>query len=180
MKFSVIAVFLVFLVLWLISIAILSGVFSLNWLPDSLSSLALPEDFASLGNAMTMLDGLFSSIAIILGLIAILIQGRELKATNEAQTLQAKLLTEQLKQQESSNRLGAYTARLQFLSAEIAQLELRVDKTLKQARDHKQNNRDEKAAELWQVIKNMRKKIERYRVASQNIDERIKAELGDI
>lgn len=78
----------------MLSIALFSGLISNEWLPEALLQLELPNSFAGVGEAMTTLDGLFSSIAIVLGLIAILFQEKELKASTDAQALQAKALTQ--------------------------------------------------------------------------------------
>ena len=61
-----------------------------------------------------------------MGLIAVLMQGLELKASTAAQTEQAVALTEQIKQQQESNRVGAYTACLQFLLSGADRIDLKI------------------------------------------------------
>ncbi len=174
MRAWVALILFVFIGFWLTLIAFLTGLLSLNWLPTSIHQLGLPTTTEALGNSLTILDGLFTSIAIVLGLIAILFQGKELKASTEAQTLQAKALSEQIKQQEASNHLGAYSARLQYLSAEIEHMENKISKMVLQADTFKQNNQPKKADEQWQLITNTRSKIERFRNQATHIDQQIK------
>lgn len=170
MKFYVTMVFAVFLFFWLLSLALFSGVLPASWLPASLSQLELPTSFAHLGEAMATLDGLFSSIAIVLGLVAILFQGKELQASTEAQTLQAAALTQQISQQEESNRLGAYSVRLSFLSAEIDHMGDRISAMVGQADGLTQKGEAKKAADLWVIIKRTRAKQENYRKQAEQID----------
>jgi hypothetical protein len=110
-------------------------------------------------------------------LVAILFQGKELKASTDAQTLQAEALIKQIAQQEASNRLGGYSARLQFLSAEIEHMETRIPSMIIQADQFNQNNEAEKATKHWDLIKNMRAKIERYRKQTNGIDRYIQSLL---
>lgn len=173
MKFYVTLVFSVFLFLWAVSIALFSGMVSANWLPAAFSQLDLPTSFAHLGEAMTTLDGLFSSIAIVLGLIAILFQGKELKASTDAQALQAEALTKQISQQEASNLLGAYSARLNYLSSEVVYIEKIIPDMVERADKQRQNGEAQKATELWEIIKKTREKQQRYRKQAEDIDTRI-------
>lgn len=177
MKLYVTLVFALFVALWLAAIAMFSGIIPTDWLPDSLATLKVSNSFEGIGNAMATLDGLFSSIAILLGLVAILLQGRELKASTQAQTEQSEALSLQISQQEASNKLGAYSTRLQFLSAEIEHLEHRVPTMLKKAENHKSKGESDKAKETWKLISNTRQKIERYRKDAEKIDEKIQAIL---
>ncbi|GAB6069905.1 hypothetical protein JCM30760_10020 [Thiomicrorhabdus hydrogeniphila] len=177
MRFTVGLILVGFVVLWALAIAYFSGGLSLIWLPESITKLSLPASTADLGNSLTVLDGLFTSIAIVLGLVAILFQGKELKASTDAQTLQAKALTEQIKQQEASNQLGAYSARLQFLSSEIEHMENRVPDMVLKAESLKQSNKPDDASEQWKLIKNTRAKIERFRKQANEIDTHIQSLL---
>lgn len=178
MKFYVALVFVLFLALWCAAIALFSGVIPASVLPGRLADLAATNSFEGIGNAMATLDGLFSSIAILLGLIAILLQGKELNASTQAQTEQSEALSRQILQQEASNRLGAYSARLQFLSAEIEHMEARVKRMVEQAGEHKEKGAQDKAGETWNVIKSTRNKIERYRKEAAAIDDEIRKLLG--
>jgi hypothetical protein len=174
MKLYVAIVFFIFVLLWIISIALFSGMLAPAWLPEALLKLTVSSSFEGLGNAMATLDGLFSSIAIVLGLVAILFQGKELKASTDAQTLQAEALTKQLAQQEESNRLGAFSARLQFLSAEIEHMENKIADMVDRANALTEKGDTQKAAELWEIIKPTRDKQKRYRAQASDIDEQIK------
>lgn len=177
MKTYVSLIFFIFVFLWLLSIALFSGLISNEWLPEALLRLELPNSFAGVGEAMTTLDGLFSSIAIVLGLIAILFQGKELKASTDAQALQAKALTQQIAQQESANLLGAYSARLSYLSAEIELMENKIEGMVALAKNPTPSMDSKKVTELWEIIKHSRNKQQRYRQETVEIDERIQGLL---
>lgn len=179
MRIFIVAVLIAFIVFWLLAIGLFSGVIPSHWLPSFLASLSRPDSFSGLGEAMGTLDGLFSSIAIVLGLIAILLQGKELRAATEAQALQAKALTEQICQQQASNRLGAFTARLSFLSAEIEHMENKIFTMVEQVETPKENASKEAIAELWGIIKNTRNKQKRYRMQAEEIDLLIQRMLND-
>jgi hypothetical protein len=67
--------------------------------------LTKPTSLSDFGQAFTALDGLVSSFALLLGLIAVVMQTR---------------------QNAQANTIGALTARLQFLLAEAARLEQQI------------------------------------------------------
>lgn len=173
MTFYVALVFIAFFVLWLLSIALFSGLIPANWLPIEISRLTLPSSVDGLGDAMATLDGLFSAIAIVLGLVAILFQGRELKASTDAQAQQADALIKQIAQQQTSNQLGAYTARLQFLTSEMDYLETKIASMLEKEAELKQKGDKEKLADHWNLIKSTRAKQGRFREQAVEIDQRI-------
>lgn len=177
MRLTVSLILLTFVALWLGLMGFLTGNVPMTWLPSGFSGLELPKTTDALGNSLTILDGLFTSVAIVLGLVAILFQGRELKASTEAQTLQAEALSKQITQQEASNKLGAYTARLQFLSSEIEHMENRVPDMLQKAEILKQRNKPDDASKQWELIKNTRAKIERFRKQANEIDTHIQSLL---
>ena len=91
--------------LWTAFAAFLVGAVDPRWLPDGLSSLSRPTSLSDFGQAFTALDGLVSSFALLLGLIAVVMQTR---------------------QSADSNVIGAFTARLQYLLAEAARLEQQI------------------------------------------------------
>lgn len=85
--------------------AVLLGNYVPLWLPTSFSALARPTSIADLGQSFSLFDGLFSSLALVLGLTAVLIQ---------------------IRQQADSNVIGAFSARQQFLLAECDRLEQQI------------------------------------------------------
>ena len=91
--------------LWTAFAAFLVGAVDPRWLPYGLSSLSRPTSLSDFGQAFTALDGLVSSFALLLGLIAVVMQTR---------------------QSADSNVIGAFTARLQYLLAEAARLEQQI------------------------------------------------------
>lgn len=99
-----------FVGLWVLVGMLLTKTYSPDWLPESIRSLTFPSSTADLGQSFSILDGLLSSMAIILGLIAIILQG---------------------KQQTDANIIGAYSARMQFLLADNDRLEQGIEKLKK-------------------------------------------------
>jgi opacity protein-like surface antigen len=91
--------------LWTAFAAFLVGAVDPGWLPDGLSGLSRPTSLSDFGQAFTALDGLVSSFALLLGLIAVVMQTR---------------------QSADSNVIGAFTARLQYLLAEAGRLEQQI------------------------------------------------------
>jgi hypothetical protein len=104
MKRSIIVLIIGATGLWIAFAAVLIGNVP-SWLPTSFSALARPTSFADLGQSFSLFDGLFSSLALVLGLTAVLIQ---------------------IRQQADSNVIGAFSARQQFLIAECDRLEQQI------------------------------------------------------
>ena len=63
--------------LWTAFASFLVGAVDPGWLPDGLSGLSRPTSLSDFGQAFTALDGLVSSFAILLGLIAVVMQTRQ-------------------------------------------------------------------------------------------------------
>jgi len=177
MRTIVFLTFLTFFLLWVSLAAFLLGYIPPEYLLENIRQLALPKSTTDLGDSLAILDGIFTSIAIILGLIAILLQGKELKESTKAQTEQAHSLSIQIDQQNASNILGAYSARLQFLLTEVERLEGQIDKLVNQASEEKDK---EKKSEKWEIIKNSRSMQISYRKQAKEIDEKIKGLLNSI
>jgi hypothetical protein len=110
--------------LWLLITIYLIGYLDVDWIPSIIKKLGLPASTAELGDSLGLLNGLLSGLTVIFALIAVLIQGKELRNTSKAQQLQATVLIEQLKQQEVSNHLNVLSVRLQFLLSEISRMDL--------------------------------------------------------
>ena len=145
MKKVVFMVFGIFALLWAILALYLTGYISSEILPNNLEKLTPPTTTTELGDSLSILDGVFASIAIVLGLIAILYQGKELKIQGEelknsaiAQKEQVEAMvtqTEQQKttnalqsyQQEMSNKLAGYTARLQHAQFQEDSLNKKIE-----------------------------------------------------
>jgi len=177
MRTIVFFTFLIFLLLWLGLVAFLTGYIPTEHIPENFRHLTLPKSTTDLGDSLAILDGIFTSIAIILGLIAILLQGKELKESTKAQTEQAHSLSIQIDQQNASNILGAYGARLQFLLTEVERLEGQIDKLVNETSEEKDQ---EKKSEKWEIIKNSRSMQINYRKQAKEIDEKIKGLLSSI
>lgn len=91
--------------MWLAFAAILLGTYQPSLLPTSFLGLTKPSSLADFGQAFSALDGLISSLALMLGLIAVVIQA---------------------KQSADSNVIGAFSARLQYLLADSDRLEQQI------------------------------------------------------
>ena len=74
-----------------------------------LARLTPPSSWAELGNATSVLNGLFSSIAILIGLMAIYKQGRQIERS--------------INEQRISNQIALKTAHLEYLRGEMNRLE---------------------------------------------------------
>lgn len=120
MKLMIFFLSMAFLGVWLAFNLYLLGYISIDGFE---SNLTLPKNTAELGDSLGVLNGLLSAIAVIFALIAILLQGKELKESTKAQNLQAKALTDQLKQQAISHRLNVLAIRLQYLRSEIDRMQ---------------------------------------------------------
>jgi len=166
---------MMFLLMWLCLLAYLTGYIPQDLVPANLTKLTLPTSTTQLGDSLAVLDGLFTSIAIVLGLVAILLQGRELKESTKAQTEQAHSLSIQIGQQEASNRLGAFGARLQFLLTEADRLDTQVDSLIQQVETESDTD---KKTELWNIIKNSRNKQSEHRNQAKEIDGKIQMLLN--
>lgn len=122
---------------WVGLFAILLGWIELEWLV-----LRLPGSMAEFSDATGVLNGLFSSFAVLLALVAVLLQGRELKEATMAQYEQAASLNaqlecqqsvtdaiiEQLKEQQKSNAILLFQVRQQYHLAEVERMDGILDK----------------------------------------------------
>jgi hypothetical protein len=104
---------LLFVGLWVLVGMLLTKTYYPDWIPQSIRSLTFPSSTADLGQSFSILDGLLSSIAIILGLIAIILQG---------------------KQQTDANVIGAYSARMQFLLSDNERLQTDISNLIASAK----------------------------------------------
>ncbi len=121
MRYIVITVILVGL--WMVSSLYFLGQIPNEGMFKFLGALSLSKTTAELGDSFGLLNGLFSSLAVVIALIAIIIQGKELRESTRAQSQQAEALTIQLKHQETSNRLAALSVKLQFTMSEVARMD---------------------------------------------------------
>ncbi len=178
MKKAVLFVFAVLVGVWLAYISMMVGIIPQ---PEFLA-LTKPDKFSELGDSLAAIDGLFTAIAILLGLVAILLQGRELQASTEAQTEQAMALKEQMQQQETSNRLNAYTARLQYLIADNERLERQAANVKGQIDNFgpydKGTPREEDLTKLWDILKATQERRKRQNLEVSEIDAKIKKLLA--
>lgn len=135
MRFFIIISTLLFLSLWILSSLYYIGVIEIPFL-----TLKLPNSTAELGDSMGLLNGLFSSITVVLALIAIIYQNKELRDSTKAQDEQAIALNEQalalnkqllqqqkyseiqLEKQQISNKIIALAARQKFIISEANRL----------------------------------------------------------
>lgn len=90
------------ILLWCISFVILLGIYRPAWLPGLFLQLELPKSTADFGQSFSVFDGLLSSLALVLGLAAFIIQ---------------------IRQNTDANVIGAFAVRQQFLFSECDRLE---------------------------------------------------------
>lgn len=147
------------------------------------SSLEYPNSTSDLGESLGLLNGLLSSIAIVLALLAVLIQSKELKDSTRAQNEQAESLKKQLEQQQSiteaqlkqaeaiakqleqqqiSNRIVGLSARQRYLLSEMSRMDSIIS--------------SESAGEA--LIDNCKKKKSRLQGEAQGIDKEIEDVLA--
>lgn len=178
MRSIVILSAILFVGLWTGSVYVLLGG---EW--ANFSSLEYPSSTSDLGESLGLLNGLLSSIAIVLALLAVLIQSKELKdstrAQNEqaeslkkqleqqqsitkAQLKQAELITKQLEQQQISNRIVGLSARQRYLLSEMSRMDSIIS--------------SESASET--LIDNCKKKKSRLQGEAKGIDKEIEDVLA--
>jgi len=177
MKITFFVLFL-FIGLWVILGAYLTNALPIaDYLPKFITNLTLPKSTAGLGDSLAILDGIFSSIAIVLGLVAIIFQSKELKESVKAQAEQATFLSIQMQQQEESNKLSAFTARLQFLLGEIDRLGSDIERLIETLnRIPNSQNKIEKQ----KILKNTIEKRKFYRREADKINEILSKQLERI
>lgn len=138
MKVFVSVLVAVAIVAWVIFAMFLLGTFPP---PTLLANLSLPKSAADFGQAMGAVDGILSSIALVLGLLAVLIQVR---------------------QTADANLIGALSARSEFLRAKCDELESNIQK-LKLKGDYNEklfNNMVNKKKELGDEAKEIDAKLQ--------------------
>jgi hypothetical protein len=137
-------------IIWIVYAAILLG-YKPGWLPAQFAELAIPASLADFGQAFSALDGLISSLALMLGLCAVLIQ---------------------VKQSADSNLISALTARQQFLLAEQERFDLKI-------KEHIKNNTGKDSYDA-RLVKNMSNKKSDYLEESKQIDEKLQHLISKI
>lgn len=105
MKKTLFLALLIATFMWIGFAAILLGTYQPAWLPAAFQKLSKPMTAADFGQAFSALEGLVSSLALMIGLIAIVIQAR---------------------QSADANVIGAFSARQNFLLADCDRLEQQI------------------------------------------------------
>lgn len=177
MRGIVIIALVLCLATWFGFTLVLSGFIPTKQLAVFFPNLILPKTTGELGASLTIVEGIFSSLAVVFALVAVLLQGKELKKSTDAQRSQAGVLSAQLNQQTQSVRLSAYSARLQFLVAEIDRLNEQIQRLVVEAESEIEPDRK---SEKWEIIRNSRALHGRHREQARAIDESIVGYLGDV
>lgn len=141
-------IFLITSTVLILSLWLLISLFCLGIIDIPFIALKRPETMSGLGDSMGLLNGLFSAITVILALVAIVYQSKELKDATEAQNQQAQALseqlgyqqkitqiqveqasalTQQLEQQQISNKIVALATRQNFIISEASRLSDVID-----------------------------------------------------
>lgn len=118
MKIIITVISLLFIGLWFALCAVLLGFVTVEPV-----SLGLPKSAAELGDAFGILNGLFSSLAVVLALVAVFLRGRELRASTKAQEEQARSLQTQLEHQRDIMRIQLLQVEAQYRSTEIIRMD---------------------------------------------------------
>lgn len=117
MRLLIFTVTVFFVGLWVCANLYLLGIVTIESFPTKLTP---PVNTAEYGDSLGILNGLFSAVAIVFALIAVLLQGKELKESTSAQYNQALTMQDQLDSQKRSIRLNILAVRLQYLLSEAA------------------------------------------------------------
>ena len=115
-----------------------------------LARLTPPSSWAELGNATSVLNGLFSSIAILIGIMAIYKQGRQIERS--------------INEQRAANYLTAKMAYLGYLRSEISRLEEDIQR-LKSSNKYDKTlleNMSNKKSDLLSMSKRLSEEIDNY------------------
>ncbi len=173
-----VVVLLLFVGLWgLLGAYLINAIPIVDYLPKAITNLALPKSTTELGDSLAILDGLFSSIAIVLGLVAIIFQSQELKESTKAQSQQAEALAIQMYQQSEANKLAAYTARLQFLIGEMDRLGSDINRLMQELRTMPESDAKQ---EKNNILNNTVEKRRKYRAEAEKIDELLSRRLNKL
>ena len=148
--YIVIFLIVVLFLAWIALTAYLTGYISPDSLPEALRGFALPQTTAELGESLAILNGLSTTIAVLVAFLAIIIQARQTKLTTQ---------------------MSAYASRLQFLFAEAERLGRAADDLTLQI---EQTRSEEKREELSTIRKRSREKANRYRKQAEEIDEKLR------
>tara|TARA_R100001039_G_scaffold16461_1_gene9559 strand:+ start:136 stop:771 length:636 start_codon:yes stop_codon:yes gene_type:complete len=143
---------------WIAAVLIFYGILPLP--AGGEIGLSFPETTSEAGDSLVAVEGIFSSVAVVLALIAVLLQGRELKASTFAQREQAAALQVQSSQQIDAIKMQAHSVRLQFLLSEIERLGNIADKTRSEIEECDDT---EEKRKKWDLVRNSRNKQNRYR-----------------
>ena len=107
MRLAIISSFICAIAIWLLAILFFLNLLPAEWFSAEITQLKKPTSVNDLGESMGIIDGLFSSLAVFLALVAVIFQGRELKDSTAAQNEQAEALTDQVRRQDDSLQLQA-------------------------------------------------------------------------
>lgn len=99
---------------WAGACAFLLGIYDIEGV-----SLSLPSTTEAFSTSTSILDGVFSSVAVVLALVAVLLQGRELRESTAAQREQADVLKKQLDHQQDISRM--HLERSQAIANQLAE-----------------------------------------------------------
>ena len=175
MRTTIFVLLVVCLASWFGFALILSGFLKIDGISSLFPSVQFPETTSEVGASLNILQGLFSSLAIVFALVAVFIQGKELKESTDAQREQARALSSQIEMQAEVIQMNAYSTHLQFLVAEIDRLEDQIQRLVTEA---EVCDDQEKSNEKWKIIKNSRKLHGKYREEAKEIYSSVSVRLN--
>ena len=142
---------------------VFSGSALTDYFHQFFSALKLPDSTATLGDSLGVFDGLLSSVAVLLALLAVVLQGRALQQQNL--------------QHERALKVSAISTKLQFLNAEVVRLGVQADSLEIQIERLEEG---EKKADRFKILRNTRNKQIRLREESEQVNDQLTALLKKI
>ena len=173
MKSVMFFTFTIFILIWLIFTTFLLGFFPADALPGAIKTVALPLNTAELGSSYGVINGIFLSFAVVLGIVAIIVQGKALQASIRSQNEQTAALTFQISQQNHANRLSALTAQLKYYQTESDRLDEQYEKLTAKLEHAKSVKNDISIKETQPIIKDTLELRKTYAEVTKEINIKI-------
>ena len=173
MKSAIFLIFSIFVIIWLSFTGVILGIIPTEFLADTLKPLAVPTTTAELGSSYAIINGLFLSCAVALGLVAVFAQGQALQKFLKKQNEETAALTFQIAQQNDASKLSALTAQLNYYQVESERIDLRINDLLMNQEIAKREKNDLKEREYWPLIKKARENRAKNDVITQELNVKI-------
>lgn len=135
--------------------------------PSLLDGVRLPKTMAELGDSLGVINGLMSSLAVVLALVTLAQQRKDAQRAKKDQNMATRMLSEQLANQNEANQIMAdqltnqyRSMRQSYLVAEEARLQGILERI----------DGDHRKAELWtNVVKRKNKVLRELELLNQRL-----------